>query len=64
MLNKKSKKTKDTIIPISSINKIIHTIISEAAKNPEGFKIPMHVSIYDFFLKKYGFKNVAEKKIK
>ncbi|CAD8050404.1 unnamed protein product [Paramecium primaurelia] len=64
VMNIKFKKQKDSIIPISSIIKIFNTIISDTAKNQEGYKIPLHVSIYDFFLKKYGFKNVAEKKIK
>ncbi|CAK66034.1 unnamed protein product (macronuclear) [Paramecium tetraurelia] len=64
VMNVKLKKHKDSIIPISSIIKIFNTIISDTAKNQEGYKIPLHVSIYDFFLKKYGFKNVAEKKIK
>ncbi|CAD8128286.1 unnamed protein product [Paramecium sonneborni] len=64
VMNIKLKKQKDSIIPISSIIKIFNTIISDTAKNQEGYKIPLHVSIYDFFLKKYGFKNVAEKKIK
>ncbi|CAD8151210.1 unnamed protein product [Paramecium octaurelia] len=64
VMNVKMKKQKDSIIPISSIIKIFNTILADTAKNQEGYKIPLHVSIYDFFLKKYGFKNVAEKKIK
>lgn len=63
-MNIKQKKHKESIIPLTSIIKIFNTILSDTAKNPEGYKIPLHVSIYDFFLKKYGFKNVAEKKIK
>ncbi|CAD8057378.1 unnamed protein product [Paramecium primaurelia] len=64
VMNVKLKKQKDSIIPISSIIKIFNTILADTAKNQEGYKIPLHISIYDFFLKKYGFKNVAEKKIK
>ncbi|CAD8183903.1 unnamed protein product [Paramecium octaurelia] len=52
------------IIPIIQLLKIFYTLILDASKNPEGYKIPLHISIYDYFLKKYGFKNVAEKKIK
>lgn len=39
-------------------------IMLEAGKSADGFKIPLNIGIYDFFIKKYGFKQVAEKKIK
>ncbi|CAD8133223.1 unnamed protein product [Paramecium octaurelia] len=45
-------------------NKIINQILSEVSKQSEGYKIPVHVCIYDFIKNKYGFKQVAEKKIK
>lgn len=58
------KSVRIPIIPIIQLLKIFYTLILDASKNPEGYKIPLHISIYDYFLKKYGFKNVAEKKIK
>ncbi|CAD8105512.1 unnamed protein product [Paramecium sonneborni] len=58
------KSVRIPIIPIIQLQKIFYTLILDASKNPEGYKIPLHISIYDYFLKKYGFKNVAEKKIK
>ncbi|CAD8044793.1 unnamed protein product [Paramecium primaurelia] len=45
-------------------NKIINQILTEVSKQNEGYKIPFHVCIYDFIKNKYGFKQVAEKKIK
>jgi hypothetical protein len=43
---------------------MINLILGEAMKGEENYKVPMYVAIYDFFLNKYGFKQVAEKKIK
>ncbi|CAD8139302.1 unnamed protein product [Paramecium octaurelia] len=45
-------------------NKIISQILTEVSKQSEAYKIPFHVCIYDFIKNKYGFKQVAEKKIK
>ncbi|CAD8053146.1 unnamed protein product [Paramecium sonneborni] len=45
-------------------NKIINQILTEVSKQNEGYKIPFHVCIYDFIKNKYGFKQVAEKKIR
>ncbi|CAK85206.1 unnamed protein product (macronuclear) [Paramecium tetraurelia] len=45
-------------------NKIINQILTEVSKQSEAYKIPFHVCIYDFIKNKYGFKQVAEKKIK
>ncbi|CAD8061094.1 unnamed protein product [Paramecium sonneborni] len=45
-------------------NKIINQILNDVSKQNEGYKIPFHVCIYDFIKNKYGFKQVAEKKIK
>ncbi|CAD8043044.1 unnamed protein product [Paramecium primaurelia] len=45
-------------------NKIINQILTDVSKQNEAYKIPFHVCIYDFIKNKYGFKQVAEKKIK
>ncbi|KAM3133972.1 hypothetical protein pb186bvf_013938 [Paramecium bursaria] len=44
--------------------KIVCSILQDISKQSDGYKIPFHICIYDYFKNKYGFKQVAEKKIR
>ncbi|CAD8139618.1 unnamed protein product [Paramecium pentaurelia] len=63
-LKSKKKQNKKIQFSILQLQKLVLQILSDICKQAEGYKIPFHVCIYDYFKNKYGFKQVAEKKIK
>ncbi|CAD8061128.1 unnamed protein product [Paramecium sonneborni] len=63
-LKSKKKQNKKIQFSILQLQKLVIQILSDICKQAEGYKIPFHVCIYDYFKNKYGFKQVAEKKIK
>ncbi|CAD8059272.1 unnamed protein product [Paramecium sonneborni] len=60
----KKKPNKKIQFSILQLQKLVTQILSDICKQAEGYKIPFHVSIYDYYKNKYGFKQVAEKKIR
>ncbi|CAK75223.1 unnamed protein product (macronuclear) [Paramecium tetraurelia] len=63
-LKSRKKQNKKIQFSILQLQKLVLQILSDICKQAEGYKIPFHVCIYDYFKNKYGFKQVAEKKIK
>ncbi|CAK88289.1 unnamed protein product (macronuclear) [Paramecium tetraurelia] len=60
----KKKPNKKIQFSILQLQKLVTQILNDICKQAEGYKIPFHVCIYDYYKNKYGFKQVAEKKIR